>query len=112
MKRNCLIVCLVAGVSAHAAEVCFKENAALRLADSAFREILGGNSATAGQSLEEAAGMCPLSCITNGRVAAVFRIAGQDSRARRYEASADILCKNSPSQPVAPIIKPKPGEPR
>src|SRR4051812_6876572 len=110
MMRHVLIVCMAGAMSPLAAEVaCLKENAALRLADSAYREVLAGRAASAAQSLEEAAGMCPTSCITNGRVAAVFRIASADSQARRYEAAADFLCKNTVAPPVAPT--PKPGPP-
>ena len=113
MSRYFLIVCLAGAMSPLSAGVCKQENAALRLADSAFRDVLAGNLAGADRSLQEAAGMCQTSCITNGRVAAVYHIAGRENQAILYEKMQDIACgtkagtSTSPSQP-RPELKPGP----
>jgi uncharacterized caspase-like protein len=106
-----LIVWLVCGISPLAGQiVCRGENAAIRLADSAYRDVLTGNISSAGQSLEEAANLCSTSCIVNSRVAAVYRIAGRSNLAENYEMRRGALCANMAAVSTTRTLPPGPRD--
>jgi hypothetical protein len=107
--KHFLLVWLACAISPVAAQIVCRENAAIRLADSAFRDVLAGNISAASQSLQEAAGMCPTSCVINSRVAAVYRIAGRANLAENFEARRDTLCVKFA---VSSITRPLPPGPQ